>query len=31
VEREYEGMYVGPTKEVDQTLWNIYLLADAHW
>lgn len=29
--KDYVGMYVGPTHAVDQTVQNLYVLLDAHW
>lgn len=29
--REYEGLYIGPTTAVDQTIDNAYLLLEARW
>ena len=29
--RDYEGLYLGPTLDIDQTIRNLYVLVDAHW
>ncbi len=29
--REYEGLYIGPTTQIDQTIDNAYLLMEARW
>jgi hypothetical protein len=29
--REYQGLYIGPTTKIDQTVSNLYLLLDARW
>jgi hypothetical protein len=29
--REYEGLYIGPTTKIDQTIDNAYLMVEANW
>ncbi|RME27788.1 MAG: DUF3373 family protein [Deltaproteobacteria bacterium] len=29
--RDYDGLYLGPTLDIDQTIRNFYVLVDAHW
>lgn len=31
IRRDWDGLYLGPTSAVDQTIRNLYCLVDAHW